>query len=98
MFLERGQHRLGGEAEHAGVPGIAARAYELLGGREVRLLHEALHLAGHLTELVARLDIAEAGLRPRRLDAEGDQPSLLGKLSRFADRSDERLLILDQMI
>lgn len=59
--------------EHAGVPVIAAFAQKAFGGLDVRLFGEALHGIDVPALAGACLDIAEAGVGPRRGNAEGDQ-------------------------
>ena len=61
------------EAEDAAVPVEVACEQVLLGGREVGLLHEALHV------LAVGLDVAVAGLGARRRDAECHEVSRLGE-------------------
>src|SRR5690606_33815968 len=60
--------------EDAAVPAVVAVGEERLGGGEVVLLDEPLDLEAAL-ERGSATDVAEAGLRPRRGDAERDQPA-----------------------
>ncbi len=61
------------EHEHAGVPVEAAGCQHLLGLRERWLLDEALDGKSATRERLAAFDIAIAGCRFRRFDAEGDE-------------------------
>ena len=72
------------EAEDAAVPVEVACHQVLLGGSEVRLLHEALHV------FAVGLDVAVTGLGAGRRDAEGHQVAGLGKFL----RTEQHLLVL----
>ena len=79
MLLELGQDTVGAHDEHAAVPHRPV-GHELPGGLVSRLLDEAgdaadARQAGYRQ---AGLDPAEPGLRPRRGDAEGDEPAVGG--------------------
>ena len=69
----------GAQQEDAAVPEEGAAVDEALGGLAVGLLDEAVD-AEHAvvpSSALAALDVAVAGVRPVRLDAEGDQPAVL---------------------
>ena len=76
-----GQQHVGAEQEVAGIPQIAV-AHIAGGGGGVRLLDEALDgVHAVLADGLARQDVAVAGLRLGRLDAEGDDAPGLGGLA-----------------
>ena len=86
----------GGEAEHAGVPGEVAGG-EVFGrlvpaSASRRNVPPCCQSQGDFlrhTDLVSGFDIAEAGLRRRRLDAEGDEPALGRQLAGLGDGDGE---------
>ena len=64
------------EQKHAAVPEIVARREKLLGILQIRFLHKALNpMRAARRQRRAMLDIAVAGFRCVRDDAEGDQKS-----------------------
>ena len=83
------EHRVSAEDEDTRVPGVRRVLQVATGGRRVRLLHEGLHRehAGRL--LRAPAEISVAGLRPRRVDAEGEQIAVRAGASRRRQRSPE---------
>src|SRR3546814_13217246 len=85
--LELGQVARGAEQEHAAIPVIAAGVEVLLRGGRVGLLDEAQHAAHAVAGF--GLNVAKAGFRRLRHDAEGHQRALLrhrsGRPPRVAD-------------
>ena len=84
VLAELGEEGLRLEAEDAAVPVEVACEQVLLGGREVGLLHEALHV------LAVGLDVAVTGLGARGRDAERHEVTRLGEFL----RTEEHLLVL----
>ena len=99
MLPELRQQGIYPEAEDAGVPQESAAFKVLTGGFQVRLLHEAGHLApAPVVERLPCLDVAETGLGTARRDATGDQIPFLGQLSGMVHGLDEGGFILDQVV
>ncbi len=69
-----------------------------LGGLQIGLLDEAADRIGALALGVAAFQIAVAGFRVRRQDAEGHQLAVLGQRDRGTDAGVERRGVLDQVI
>ena len=84
MFLEFIEESLRLEAEDTAVPVKVASDEVLLGGSQVGLFHEALHV------LAVGLNVAVAGLRARRRDAKCHQVAGLGEFL----RTEQHLLVL----
>ena len=84
VLAKFGEEGLCLEAEDAAVPVEVACEQVLLGGREVGLLHEALHV------LAVGLDVAVTGLGARGRDAERHEVTRLGEFL----RAEENLLVL----
>ena len=84
VLAKFGEEGLCLEAEDAAVPVEVACEQVLLGGREVGLLHEALHV------LAVGLDVAVTGLGARGRDAERHEVTRLGEFL----RTEEHLLVL----
>src|SRR5471030_3204104 len=98
-FLQLAQVAVGAEQEHAAVPVVIAGVDEALGRGAVRLLDEALDLeAGCGRRGGAALDVAIAGFRRRRHDAEGGQRAVGGHHGRVCYRLVERVDILDHVV
>src|SRR6185312_2109158 len=64
------------EEDHAAVPVVLTRGDEVLRDGRARLLHEARNAMDRAAGWPP-MDVAVAGLRGRRHDAEGDELSLL---------------------
>ena len=78
MLLQLVEEALGLEHEHAAVPVVAALVQEGLGRAGIRLLDEARHriAVAAVGDLLAAADVAVAGFRRLRHDAEGGQLAL----------------------
>ncbi len=88
------------EHEHAAVPVVAAFVQEGLGGGGVRLLDEARHLVAvaAVGDLFAAADVAVAGFRGLRHDAEGGQGALRHQADGALDRVAEGGAVLDDVV
>ncbi len=101
---ERFDDGIGGEREHAGVPHVVSGRQVIARECELRLFDEASRaIRGGCRTLgrhdqIAALDVAEAGFRMRRRDAEGDQRAGRGEFRRAPDGVGECALIADQVI
>ena len=96
-----GEEAARAEQEHAAVPVVIALLDELLRAIQRRLLDEALdflRLRGAEPGTRFDLQIAVAGFRARRLDAESDDIALVGRLDRRLHRFCKRLRISDRMV
>ena len=93
------QEAVDAEHEHAAVPEIAAAVEERLCAAGVRLLDEALdaHRAA-VVDRRAAAQVAEAGIGPCRLDAEGDDLARRGEPCAIGDRGLEGLDVVDRVI
>ena len=86
VFAEFVQELPAGEKEHAAVPEVVPRGHELLGALQLRLLHEAGHLARTaVVECRTLLDVAISGFRGVWNDAEGRQAAVGHGLHAFGD-------------
>ncbi len=85
------------EHEHAGIPVEAAGSHHLLCLVQGRLFDEALHGLCACRKVLAAFDIAVAGCRFGRLDAEGHELAAGGRFARGADAV-EIALIGDDLI
>lgn len=84
--------------EHAGVPVITAVAEKGFCGGEVRLFGKALH-GVHVTALGGTgLDVAEASVRPRWGNAEGDQLAVLRRHHSLAQGGLKQCRLLDDVV
>ncbi len=92
VLAEFGEEGLRLEAEDAAVPVEVACEQVLLGGREVGLFHEALHV------LAVSLDVAVAGLGARRCDAERHEVSRLGEFLRTEQDFLVLVLLADHVV
>ncbi len=91
---------VGAEQEHAAVPIVPARREHRLGRRARGLLDEARdpqHARGRRQRL-ARLDVAVAGLGPRRGDAEGHELAGVGHRHGGIQRAIERVGLVHQVV
>ena len=103
MPRERRQDRTRREGEHAGVPEKISGRAVVLSRRQRRLLDEAARderrrNASGFAERFAAFDVAEAGFRVRRRNAEGDEPPLRRPFDRGRDCVCECGVVADQMV
>ena len=84
VALQLGKVAVGAEHENAAVPEVAAGGEKTLRGLQVRLLDEALDREG-LALRCALPDVAVAGVRAARRDAEHHERALAGELRGGAD-------------
>ena len=97
--MQFGNHRRGGEAEHARVPQEVAALQIMRGGLQVGFFHEALHFGRAFgVQWRTGFDVAEAGLRGCRDHAEGHQITVFRQIDRVLDRTFQRALIDDQVV
>ena len=85
------------EQKDAAVPIEVAGVDELLRDLSRWLLHEAPHLEGGGVALLG-LDIAVAGMRAVRLDAEDDEGAFLGGAHTFGDCARECRRVGDHVV
>src|SRR5471032_1518789 len=98
-FLQFAQITVGAEQEHAAVPEVIAGVDEALGRGAVRLLDEAIDLvAVRGSGGGAAADVAVAGFRRRRHDAEGGQCTVGGQHGRVFDGLVKRVDVLDHVV
>jgi hypothetical protein len=98
LALQLGEVGVGAKQKHAAVPVIAALCQVTLGGAAVGLLDEALQRAHPGRDLAAGLDVAIAGFRQRRHDAEGGEFAVSGGGHRCGDGAREGAHIQDHVI
>ena len=90
----------GAKHEDAAVPEVAARLQVARRSLPVGLLHEGLDDEGVIEarQRVAAADVAVAGVRPGRRDAEQHEPARRGHLARPSHGGDEARLVLDDVV
>lgn len=88
-FAQDGARR---EAEHAGIPVIAALGQVLAGGFEVGFFNKALDV------VTLGLDVAKAGFGSFGVDAEGDDAPLLGERLRLRHSGSKGGLVGDEVV
>ena len=96
---ELGFHDVGAEEEVAGIPKVVL-GHVALGRRAIRLLDEALDLAGlrPVEDAGAGLDVAVTDGGVVRLDAERHDVAGGGRLGRLDAERDEAVLVLHDMV
>src|SRR6185437_9522091 len=102
VLFVRAQDFLDPPNEHSGIPVVAAGCDHALRGVALGLLHETLYgayLDGRLDlKLVPRLDVAEAGVRALRGDAERHEVTAVGCSGRGDEHLSELAPIADDVV
>lgn len=99
MPAERFEQGLDGEAEHAGVPVVPPCPDERFGLFGAGFFDEAADaIAFGRRDSFARTDVAESAFRVSRLNAEGDEVALAGKLGCGLYIGDEMFEVFDEVI
>ncbi len=98
VLFDGAHHLAGAEDEHAAVPQVAAALDEGAGTLERRLLDEALDTVRVSAEGRARLDVAEAGVGPRRREPDGGEEACVGLGERLAQGAEEGGFVSDDVV